>query len=132
VQSVIETKNLAILLDLDYDRTISQKLSQSCKHVVKHEIVDRQGFIYLTRILYHLKADNASFNLVQSTIEIKNLAILPDLNYNRTSSQKLGVPYELLVVSSKWYSPIYDLRYDCNRGQGGSPNPLFQSWIIPN
>ena len=71
-------------------------------------MVDKQDFICLTRILYHFKADNVSFNLVQSTIEIKDLAILPDLDYNRTSSQKLGVPYELLVVSSKWYIPISD------------------------
>ena len=69
-------------------------------------VVDRQDFICWTRILCHFKAENVSFNLVQSTIEIKDLAILPGLDYNRTSSQKLDVPYELLVISSKWYSPI--------------------------
>ena len=57
----------------------------------KIEIVDRQGFICLTRILYHFKADDLSFNLVQSAIETKDLAIRPDLDYNRTFNQKLGM-----------------------------------------
>ena len=60
-------------------------------------VVDRQDFICLTRILYHFKADNVSFNLVQSAIETKDLAIRPDLDYNHTWSQKLGM-YFIEVV----------------------------------
>ena len=63
--------------------------------------VDRQGFICLTQILYHLKANNVSYNLVQSAIETKDLAILPDLDYNRTLSQKLSQSCKYFVKNEK-------------------------------
>ena len=73
------------------------KIVKNCK---KWE-VDRQGFICLTQILYHLKANNVSFNLVQSAIETNNLTILPDLDYNRTLSQKLSQSCKHFVKNEK-------------------------------